>query len=107
MSPLRSVGVRLALAMLVVVAGALAIVYLIVVPRYERSLVNARMSGLERAIREVSTQRTPTFLTEQWVEDVALPIAEGAGATRVVVLSYNASPPTVEPTADSNGGDAL
>jgi signal transduction histidine kinase len=90
--------------MLVVVAGALAIVYLIVVPRYERSLVNARVAGLERAMRAVSAEKTSTFLTEQWVEDVALPIAEAAGATRVVVFSYNASPPTVEPTADSNGG---
>jgi hypothetical protein len=32
-SPFRSVGGRLALALLVVVAGVLAIVYLIVVPR--------------------------------------------------------------------------
>src|SRR5581483_11611829 len=30
--------------------------------------------------------------------------AEAGGATRVVVFSYNATPPNVEPTADSNGG---
>jgi len=40
MNPLRSVGGRLALALLVVVAAALAIVYWIVVPSYERSLEN-------------------------------------------------------------------
>ena len=39
MNPLRTVGGRLALALLVVVACALAIVYVVVVPSYERSLV--------------------------------------------------------------------
>ena len=38
MSPLRSVGARLALALLLVVVGVLAIVYLIVVPSYRSSL---------------------------------------------------------------------
>ena len=48
MNPLRSVGGRLALALLVVVGGALAIVYLIVVPSYQSSLVDARLHGSPR-----------------------------------------------------------
>jgi len=100
-NPLRSVGARLVLAMLVVVGGALAIVYLIVVPQYESSLVDARFASLARSLTAVAASRTPTFLTQQWVEDEALPIAQPG---RVVVFSYNASPPLVEATADSNGG---
>jgi two-component system OmpR family sensor kinase len=99
MNPLRSVGASLALAMLVVVTGALAIVYLIVVPRYESSLVNARVAGLERSLRLVAAERTSTFLTQQWVEDVAAPYTEA----RVVVFSYLPSPPVAEATADSSG----
>ena len=102
MSPLGGVGGRLALATLVVVAGALAIVYVLVVPRYETSLVDARITDLARSMHTVVGRRTDTFLTQQWVEDVAQPIANA----RVVVLSYNASPPVVEATADSNGGNS-
>ena len=101
MSPFGSVGTRLALAMLVVVGVALAIVYLIVVPQYESSLVNARFTGLQRSLAAVAASRTATFLTQQWVEDEALPIAQPG---RVVVFSYNANPPLVEATADSSGG---
>ena len=46
MSPLRGVGGRLALALLVVVAGVLAIVYVIVVPSYQRSLENSELRSL-------------------------------------------------------------
>src|SRR5438270_10077776 len=102
MNPLGSVGGKLALALLIVVACALAIVYLIVVPSYERSLVNARLAGVERSVKAVAAERTSTFLTQQWVEDVAFPIADA----RVVVLSYNAEPPLAEATADSNGGNS-
>ena len=49
MSSLRGVGGRLAVGLLVVVAGVLAIVYLIVVPSYQRSLENSELRGLESA----------------------------------------------------------
>ena len=51
MSPLRSVGGRLALALLVIVVGVLAIVYLIVVPSYQRSLENAELRTLANSLR--------------------------------------------------------
>ena len=49
MRRLSGVGARLGLALLVVLAGALALVYLIVVPSLERRLVDSRVSQLERA----------------------------------------------------------
>src|SRR5205823_4813919 len=42
--PFRSVGTRLTLALVLVVAGALGVVYVIVVPSLERNLVNAKLS---------------------------------------------------------------
>ena len=46
MNPLRSVGGRLALALAVVVAGALLLADLIVVPSLERHLIDSKMSQL-------------------------------------------------------------
>lgn len=50
MSPLRGVGGRLAYALLFVVACALAIVYLIVVPSFRSSLVGAKLSSLQSTV---------------------------------------------------------
>jgi len=47
-TPLRSVGGRLAFALLLVVAGVLTIVYLIVVPSYKTSLESNELSTLQR-----------------------------------------------------------
>ncbi len=44
MNPLRSVGARLSLALLLVVAGALGAAYLVVVPRLQNRLVDSRVA---------------------------------------------------------------
>ena len=75
MNPLRSVGVKLAVALLLVVAGALAIVYLIVVPSYQRSLVDTRLSGLQATLRTIEAKHTAGYLTQSWVDGTAYPIA--------------------------------
>jgi signal transduction histidine kinase len=49
MSGLRSVGAKLSLALVVVVAAALSLVYLVVVPLLEDNLVDAKLDQLERA----------------------------------------------------------
>ena len=49
MSRLRSVGARLSLALMLVVAGVLAIIYLALVPTLERNLVDSRLGDLARA----------------------------------------------------------
>jgi signal transduction histidine kinase len=46
MNPLRSVGARLSLALLVVVVAALAIVYAMLVPRLEQSLIDSKLAQL-------------------------------------------------------------
>ncbi len=105
MNPLRSVGGRLALALLVVVGGALAIVYFIVVPSYQSSLIDARLHGLRETLQMIAAKprNAPgeVFPSTSWIEDEALPLADGA---RVVV--YRPAP-LLEPVADSNGGTSL
>ena len=51
---MRGIRLRLALALLLVVAGALAVVYLIVVPSLESELVNARLEQLEEDARTLA-----------------------------------------------------
>jgi len=98
-NPFRTVGGRLAIALLVVVGGALAIVYLIVVPRYQSSLVDTRLKDLRHTVEVIAAKpRTGVFPSDAWIEDQALPAASGA---RVVIFS---APPLLEPQADSNGG---
>ena len=51
---IRGIRLRLALALLVVVAGALAVAYLIVVPTLESRLVDAKIDQLERNARTLA-----------------------------------------------------
>ena len=61
MSVLRSVGAQLSLALALVVALALGIVYAIVVPRLERNLVAAKIESLQR-VSEPIANSFPTAL---------------------------------------------
>jgi two-component system, OmpR family, sensor kinase len=101
-NPLRTVGGRLALALLVVVGGSLAIVYLIAVPFYRSSLVDSRLKDLRHRVEAIADKprNAPgeVFPSTTWIEDEAIPAADGA---RVVLFG---APPLVEPVADSNGG---
>jgi Tfp pilus assembly protein FimT len=100
MSPFRSVGGRLALALLVVVAGVLAIVYVIVVPLYSRSLENAELSTLSQEL----TAELPGYPSEPfspYVDQWAVSMQE-RHTVRAVIYTYAAPPPTVTPYADSN-----
>ncbi len=97
MNPLRSVGGRLALALLLVVAGALAIVYVVVVPFYERSLIDTRLKGLDTALHQIIAEPlTADVWSKQWVEQEAAPIANA----RVVVLQHAGG--RLQPYSDSD-----
>jgi two-component system, OmpR family, sensor kinase len=104
-NPLRTVGGRLALALLVVVGGTLAIVYLIVVPTYQSNLVDSELKSLRHTLALIAAKprasQDEVFPSNTWIEDEALPVAGGA---RVVIFGTSAG---VEPVADSNGGTSL
>ena len=93
------VGARLGLALLVVLAGALGLVYLIVVPSLESRLVDSRLSQLQRAAdglaRELPADRFrwPDFLDSA---------SESANA-RVVVYDYLGPPTVLVVVGDSRG----
>ena len=100
MSPFRSVGGRLALALLVVVAGVLAIVYLIVVPSYRHSLENTELNGLQASLLDTAIPNYPAepYNTQMFVEQWSPTVH-----ARIVVFTLqNAQPALLEPFADSS-----
>jgi signal transduction histidine kinase len=98
-SRLSGVGARLGLALSVVLAGALALVYAIVVPSLESRLVDSRLSQLRRAapglVRELPAD---TFRWQDFVET-----ASASANARVVIFTYIGPPPAVLPRQDSRG----
>jgi signal transduction histidine kinase len=102
MNPLRGVGGKLALALVLVVAGALAIVYLIVVPSYRASLIKQRESTLEASLRSVLQTNPPEQfnLLQLWADETAPTL----NARVVVFESYGFDPPLFSPFADSETG---
>src|SRR5437588_3128197 len=89
MNPLRTVGARLSLALLGVVALVLGLVYLIVVPTLKSRLVDARLTDLAHA-------RTLVAEYEQRPNDPDF-FSNAAASTnaRVVLLSVLSQSPTL------------
>jgi signal transduction histidine kinase len=101
----RSVGTRLSLALLLVVAIALGIVYLAVVPSLENRLVNARVSQLEEAAIRLRSQ---AVRETDVLQDFVVTASRDTGA-RVMAFTVTSSPEgkTVGgPVADSNFGQS-
>jgi signal transduction histidine kinase len=100
MSPFRSVRGRLAVALLAIVAGVLAIVYLIVVPSYRASLENSQLRSLETSLR---TRLVPNFPVQPWAQQTfAQKYAPRANARVVVFTLASDAPVLVTPFADSD-----
>jgi signal transduction histidine kinase len=100
MSPLRSVGGRLALALLVVVAGALGIVYVIIVPSYQRSLENQELRSLSASLRKAALPHFPAQATNGTVQNYVNSLAPSVNAHAVVFNLVSQGGP-LEPIADS------
>jgi len=83
---IRGIRLRLALALLLVVAGALGVVYLIVVPSLEAELVSAKLDQLEADAQTVATGFATQFDRPQEYADVA---SSGVQA-RVVIYAVAA-----------------
>jgi signal transduction histidine kinase len=83
MSGLRSVGAKLSLALALVVAGALALVYVVVVPLLEDNLVDAKLSQLERAAPNIALQ----LPENQFDYPDFLDSASGSANARIVLFA--------------------
>jgi signal transduction histidine kinase len=100
---LQSVGARLSVALLLVVAGALAVVYLIVVPSLEGRLVDDRKAEAAR----VATRLTGRLEgdTSFWQEKLAKEAS--SSGTRVAVLQIlTDNPVTLSVAYVAGGGEA-
>ena len=101
----RSVGARLSLALLLVVAIALGIVYLAVVPSLENRLVHARVSQLEGAARRLAPQAAQPEQQAD-LQDFVLTASQDTGA-RVMAFVVSQVPHGVSvgsPVYESNLG---
>jgi signal transduction histidine kinase len=96
---LQGVGARLSLALLLVVAGALAVVYLIVVPSLEQRLVDDREAEAARVASRLAAElRLNPILLDEKVQNAAA----GSGA-RVAVLQVLQENPLTLNTISSAG----
>ena len=82
MNPFRSVGARLSLALAVVVAGALAVVWVALVPTLQRKLVDGRLSLLVQSARQIQDLAVGTTVDQDFIDDAA----RTADASRAVYL---------------------
>jgi signal transduction histidine kinase len=99
-NPLRSVGVRLALGLALVVAGALILVDLIVVPSLERSLINSKLSQLRDVAPTVAKRLGDS--TDFQLHDNILLAADTADARVVYFTPLEFNPPKLSVFEDSN-----
>jgi two-component system, OmpR family, sensor kinase len=106
MSPFRSVGARLSLALLAVVAAALAIVYAGLVPILERNLVDSKIDQLVPLGENLAARVPPdSHRWQVFVEDSAPSV--NARVMIVNPLLLGATEPTVLPLADSQSTSSL
>ena len=98
---IRGIRLRLALALLVVVAGSLGVVYLIVVPSLENELINAKLNQLEEDAKTVARNYETQVGSEQEFAERAASVFQA----RVVVFSILQNQPFV--FGDSNTAASL
>ena len=100
MNPLRSVGGRLALGLALVVAGALVLVDLIVVPSLERNLINSKLNQLREAAPLIASRLTNS--TDYELHDKIVAAAESADARVIYFTPTDFRPPNLVVFDDSN-----
>ena len=71
MNPLRSVGARLSLALAAVVFGALAVVWIALVPTLERRLVGGRLAELAATARGISRESAGSAMSQDVVDEAS------------------------------------
>jgi signal transduction histidine kinase len=99
-NPLRSVGGRLAIALAVVVAGALVLVDLLVVPSLERNLIHEKLGQLREAAPPIG--RRLANRTDAELHDALIAAAESADARVVYFTLLDPNPVTLSVFEDSS-----
>ncbi len=100
MNPLRSVGARLGLGLAIVVAGALLLVDLIVVPSLEQNLINAKLNQLREAAPSIGSQ---LLNSSSFTLDDTIQAASDSADARVIYFTVlDWTPPKLTVYADSS-----
>src|SRR5262249_21375436 len=104
-NPLRSVGTRLSLALLLVVAGSLALVYLVVIPSLEGRLIDSKINQLRKGVHTQLIGKGGVWATEAGSTVYFGSDARDAIGARVVVFRILSAQPTLTITVqqDSSG----
>ena len=99
---IRGIRTRLALALLLVVAGALAVAYATVVPSLQNRLIKAKLDQLQRDAAPVIVSLPDRVFWQSYVEQ-----AEFVVNARIVVYDLlTATPPALTVAADSRTGSS-
>ena len=85
MRAFRSVGARLSVALAIVVAGALAVVWVALVPTLHRNLVNGRLGLLAQSAQQIAHEAATNDVNQNFIDDAV----HTADASRVVYLQSN------------------
>jgi len=105
---LQSVGARLSLALLVLVAGALAVVYLIVVPSLEDRLIDARRSHVERVADQVrGAWRFEPPQTQEAMDELVLGYASATNTRVTIFETLNDAPLSLNVLGDGGAGGSV
>ena len=99
MNPLRSVGARLGLGLAVVVAAALVLVDVIVVPSLEHNLVDAKLAQLTEAAPAVGSRLLNT--PRETLDDAIQAAASSADARVIYFTALTYNPPNILVVGDS------
>jgi hypothetical protein len=101
----RTVGARLSLALLLVVAAVLAFVYLIVTPSLQDRLVDSRKEQVAKVASRVADELARPKWTVQRPTDSLAESFASASNTRVTIFEVsNRAPLTLSGIADAGGG---
>jgi signal transduction histidine kinase len=99
--PIRGIRLRLALALVLVVAGALGVVYLILVPSLKSELVNAKLDRLEEDAKTVAPGLVANAERPQEFAEFT------AGLVQARVVVYTVVAGTLFSQADSNTASSV
>ncbi len=100
MNPFRNVAARLGLGLVIVVAGALLLVDLIVVPSLERNLINAKLDQLHEAAPTIGSQLLNS--SPFTLDDVIQSAADSANARVIYFHLLDVDPVKLSVFADSS-----
>jgi signal transduction histidine kinase len=102
LNPIRSVGARLSLALLLIVAGALTLVYIVVIPSLESRLVDGKINQLRSEIPRL-LQPSGIYSQDVGSREFATDAADLIGARVVVYTIFSEHPLTLSSQQDSAG----